>query len=279
LTDLGAILLLLRLLDHYQISRLRVLLYAWNPLVVYETAYAGHLEAVVVLCMVATLLALAKQRVNLAFASLALATSVKLYPALLVAVFARGRVIQCALIFAAVLLCAYAPYLAGGDNILGFLPRYFSDPDEITNMGLPALLFAVLSPTQAGWLLRLVVMGVAAWMFVSQKGDPASHPHTFLQQVYLLVSVHTLLLYPALYPWYLIWLIPLLCVFPSPGWLYFSCASAFVYITWPTPTWVLWLEYAPLYVLLGVELMGRNQALLDQAVPSEAEGLGTNVRL
>ncbi len=254
LMDLGATLLLFRLLDHYQVNRLRALLYAWNPLVVYETAHAGHLEAVVVLCVVAALLAVVKQRVNLAFASLALATSLKLYPALLAAVFARGRVARCVLIFVAVLLCAYAPYLAGGDNILGFLPRYFSDPDEITNLGLPSLLFAVLSPVHAGWILRLVLAGVAASIFVRQEGDPASHSDTFLQQAYLLVSVHTLLLYPALYPWYLVWLIPLLCIFPSPGWLYFSCASSFVYIAWPTPTWVLWLEYTPLYVLLGVEI-------------------------
>jgi alpha-1,6-mannosyltransferase len=254
LADFGATLLLLRLFDHCQVNRLRVLLYAWNPLVVYETAHAGHLEAVVVLCVMAALLAGVKQRVNLACASLALATSVKLYPGLLVVVLARGRVARCALIFAAVLLCAYAPYLAGGDKIIGFLPRYFSDPGEITNLGLPSLLFTVLSPAHAGWLLRLVVVGVAAWMFVRQEGHSAGHPYTFLQQVYLLASVHTLLLYPALYPWYLVWLIPLLCIFPSPGWLYFSCASSFVYITWPTPTWVLWLEYAPLYVLLGGEI-------------------------
>ncbi len=143
-----------------------MLLYAWNPLVVYETAHAGHLEAMVVLCVVAALLAVVKQRVNLAFASLALATSVKLYPGLLAVVLTRGRVARCALIFAAVLLCAYAPYLAGGDKIIGFLPRYFSDPGEITNLGLPSLLFTVLSPAHADWLLRLVVASVAAWMFV-----------------------------------------------------------------------------------------------------------------
>jgi alpha-1,6-mannosyltransferase len=267
LADCGAILLLLRLLDCYQLNRLRILLYAWNPLVVYETAQAGHLETIVVLCVVAALLAAEKQRVNLAFVSLAFATSVKLYPALLAAVFVRGRVGRCVLIFAAVLFCAYAPYLAGSAKILGFLPRYFSDPDEITNLGLPSLLFAVLSPPQAGWILRLIVAGVAVWIFFRSnsawaKSDASGNgggslnlpSRCLLSNAYLLVSVHTLLLYPALYPWYLLWLIALLCIFPSPGWLYFSCASAFVYTTWPTPSWVLWLEYAPLYVLLGVEM-------------------------
>jgi hypothetical protein len=97
------------------------------------------------------------------------------------------------------------------------------------------------------------VLAVAAWMFF-RPAVPGKSKDT-LREVYLLISVHTLLLYPALYPWYLVWLIPLLCFFPSPGWLYFSCASALVYTTWPTPTWALWFEYAPLYVLLGVEMV------------------------
>ena len=286
LADCSAILLLLRLLDCYQLSRLRILLYAWNPLVVYETAQAGHLEAIVVLCVVAVLLAAAKQRVNLALVSLAFATSVKLYPALLAAVFVRGRVGRCVPIFAAVLFCAYAPYLAGSARLLGFLPRYFSDPDEITNLGLPSLLFAVLSPPQAGWILRLVVAGVAVWLCfrsdsawaksaASGNGGVSLTPASpcLLSNAYLLVSVHTLLLYPALYPWYLLWLIAFLCTFPSPGWLYF-CASAFVYTTWPTPPWVLWLEYAPLYVLLGIETLRRGKTSDDCLAVFKTEKLG-----
>jgi len=278
---LGAVLLLLRLLDHCQLNRLRLLLYAWNPLVVYETAQAGHLEVVVVLCTVATLLAVAKARMNLAFASLALATAVKLYPALLIAVFAKGRVGRCTLIFAAILLCAYAPYLAEYDKLLGFLPRYFSDPGEVINLGLPSLLFAVCSPVHTGWILRLVVGGVAAWMFLQSKAvsaesdalqsagvDPRAASLCPLYGAYLLISLHTLLLYPALYPWYLLWLIPLLCIFPSPGWLYFSCASALVYTSWPTPSWVLWLEYAPLYVLLGAETVQRKKCASTNVLPS-----------
>ncbi|MBI3797605.1 MAG: hypothetical protein HY268_11655 [Deltaproteobacteria bacterium] len=289
LADCGAILLLLRLLDGYQLNRLRVLLYTWNPLVVYETAQAGHLEAIVVLCVVAAFLAAAKQRVNLAFMSLAFATSVKLYPALLAAVFVRRRVGRCGLIFAAVLLCAYTPYLAGGAKILGFLPRYFSDPDEITNLGLPSLLFAVLSPVYAGWILRLGVVGVAGWIFFRSDstwmkseaaGNRGASPNppfpSLVGNAYLLVSVHTLLLYPALHPWYLLWLIALLCMLPSPGWLYFSCASALVYITWPTPSWVLWLEYAPLYVLLGVEMMRRWRTSRDFPALLKTERFGTS---
>jgi alpha-1,6-mannosyltransferase len=268
MADLWALWLLTCLLDHYRINRLRALLYAWNPLIVYESAHAGHVDTLMVLCVLATLLAFVRRRVNLAFLSLALATSLKLYPALLAAVLARGKVVQCVLIFLVVLLCVYVPYFGVGEKVIGFLPRFLSDPDEIMNLGLPSLLFAVLPPAQAGWVFRFGVLAVVVWIFfrpeaVAAEGDALESigaglrpaPTTrLLHLVYLLVSVHTLLLYPVLYPWYLSWLIPLLCFFPSPGWLYFSWASAFVYVPWPTPTWVLWLEYAPLYVLLGREV-------------------------
>jgi hypothetical protein len=271
LADLGSLFLLMRLLAHYQVNRLRALLYAWNPLVVYESAHAGHLEPLVVLCVLAATVAFAKQRTNLGFVSLALGTAVKLYPALLVAVLARGKIARCMTIFLAVLVATYLPYLSAGGQLTGFLPRYFSDPDEITNLGLPALLFYLLTPTQAGWVLRLTVVAVAVWMFV-RPGDTAirseaaenagtSSPLTLpdLYRIYLLIGVHTLLLYPALYPWYLVWLIPLLCFFPSLGWFYFSWASSLVYTTWPTPTWALWVEYVPLYLLLRVELASRKE--------------------
>jgi hypothetical protein len=269
LADLGSLFLLMRLLAHYQINRLRALLYAWNPLVVYESAHAGHLEPLVVLCVLAALLAVAKQRTNLGFVSLALGTAIKLYPALLVAVLARGKILRCVTIFAIVLVGTYLPYLSAGGQLAGFLPRYFSDPDEITNLGLPAVLFYFLTPTQAGWVLRLTVVAVAVWIFV-RPGDTIAHDETAesvgtnspltlpdLYRIYLLISIHTLLLYPALYPWYLVWLIPLLCFSPSSGWLYFSWASSLVYTTWPTPTWVLSVEYAPLYALLGRAMMRR----------------------
>ena len=267
LADLGSLFLLMRLLAHYRVNRLRALLYAWNPLVVYESAHAGHLEPLVVLCVLAALLAFAKQRVNFGFVSLALGTAVKLYPALLVAVLAKGMMIRCVTIFSVVLVGTYLPYFSAGEQLAGFLPRYFSDPDEITNLGLPALLVYFLTPTQAGWVLRLTVLTVAAWIFV-RPGDTAARSEAAenagtgslltlpdLYRIYLLISVHTLLLYPALYPWYLVWLIPLLCFFPSPGWLYFSWASSLIYTTWPTPTWVLWVEYVPLYTLLGKEIV------------------------
>lgn len=269
LADCGSLLLLLRLLDHYQVNRLRALLYAWNPLVVYESAHAGHVEPVVVCLVLAALFAAVRQRETLSFISLALATAVKLYPVLLVAVLARGRIGRCVLIFAAVFVCAYLPYLSAGEKLAGFLPRYFSDPDEITNLGLPSLLFSVLSPNQTGWVLRSIVLAMAVWMFVHPYIDPRRGQTSTktevgvkpalrdLYSIYLLISVHTLLLYPALYPWYLSWLIPLLCFFPSPGWLYFSCASSLAYTMWPTPPWVLWLEYVPLYLMLGVEISGR----------------------
>jgi len=77
-------------------------------------------------------------------------------------------------------------------------------------LGLPSLLLNLLPPTPAGWVLRLAVRAVATWVLVRRKGDPLHCPYVSLRQVDLLSSVDTLLLSPALSPWYVNWPVPLL---------------------------------------------------------------------
>jgi hypothetical protein len=59
----------------------------------------------------------------------------------------------------------------------------------------------------------------------------------------------------SMHPWYVLWMIPFLCVLPSPAWLYFSGAVVLYYTEYLNPSgtlpWWAWLgEYGPLYVLL-----------------------------
>jgi hypothetical protein len=75
-----------------------------------------------------------------------------------------------------------------------------------------------------------------------------------------------------LFPWYLLWLLPLLAVFVEPGhllgfrpnpalaWLVFTgtCALAYLFfIDWRVVVWGQVAEYAPLYVLLALPVLPR----------------------
>jgi hypothetical protein len=58
-----------------------------------------------------------------------------------------------------------------------------------------------------------------------------------------------------MHPWYVVWIVPFLCVRPSAAWLWFSGAVTLSYVAYvvapaPLPWWAWLLEYGPFYVLL-----------------------------
>jgi hypothetical protein len=83
LFDVLTLFVLLALLRVYGFDDTRVLIYAWNPLVIFEIAYSGHLESLTVFWMVLALYLNATHKPMLAVASLAISSAIKLYPALL----------------------------------------------------------------------------------------------------------------------------------------------------------------------------------------------------
>jgi uncharacterized membrane protein len=71
------------------------MIYAWNPLVIFEIAYSGHLEGLTVFWMVLALYLNATNRQILGIAALAVSSAIKLYPALLLpALVNRGQRIK-----------------------------------------------------------------------------------------------------------------------------------------------------------------------------------------
>ena len=77
------------------------------------------------------------------------------------------------------------------------------------------------------------------------------------QQYWLVGGV--LLLAPTLFPWYLVWIIPLFCFFPSPAWIVFSVTSVLSYYVlidwwtlgiWRQSDFFMALQYYPFFALL-----------------------------
>ena len=102
-----------------------------------------------------------------------------------------------------------------------------------------ALLFVVLAAV-------LVIIGPRA------RQDPPG----LWRASALAVGAYLLLVPTAMHPWYVVWIVPFLCVRPSPAWLWFSGAvtlsyAAYVVAPAPLPSWAWLLEYGPLYALLA----------------------------
>src|SRR2546427_4315845 len=149
LFDLATLGVLLRLLQRHGSDPQRLVLYAWSPLVVFEFAGSGHVDALMLPFLLLALHARLTARPGSAGVLLGLATLIKLYPAVLVpALYSRGeRRFLCG--FGATLILGYLPYVAGaGARVLGYLPGYFG-PWEDFNGGLRYFLILALSPLTA----------------------------------------------------------------------------------------------------------------------------------
>jgi hypothetical protein len=208
-----------------------VLVYAWHPLVVVELAGSGHLDAVALAATVAALWAAARGREACAAALLGAGTLVKLYPLLLLpAVWRRpARAVGVSL---AVVGAGYALYAREGWAVLGSLPRYVAE-EEFT-AGVRAALDVLLGPLGppgrlAARLLPLAGLAALA-LAVGRWAAPPDRRARWLVGGYLLAA-------PSLFPWYALWMVPLLASAPAWPWLYFSCAVALGYTSFAGPVW------------------------------------------
>lgn len=253
--DLSAIAIMAALLRAYALDPNRLLIYAWNPLVIFEIAYSGHLEGITVFLMLAAFYLTAVRKRTLGIILLAMASAIKLYPGfLLPALLSSGRRIKGAAIFTVAFGLIYLPYVAAGDKMAGFLPVYLKNPYESFNAGLKYLLMHLFpSIGYYALSLSLIIALLAAGGVVLFKEKLKGES---LYYGYILTGCLMVLMPAALHPWYVILIIPFLVFYTSAAWLIFSCAVTLSYLKYVTdqgimPMWVLVCEYVPLLALLA----------------------------
>ena len=264
LFDTLTVLVLLALLQHYGMNLARIIIYAWNPLVIFEIAYSGHLEGLTVFLMVAALYLCAIHKKVPGIIMLAFAAAVKMYPALLLAAFLnRGFRIKGLVAFFVTILLLYLPFIAAGNKISGFLPVYLNNPYESFNLGLKYFLMRLIPGLDyyPASLLFIAVLAMAGLVvFFKNKTDIE-----VLWYAYFLTGLLMILMPASLHPWYVILIIPFLAIYPSPAWLIFTCTVTLSYLKYTSalgiiPTWIFLVEYLPLFALLAAGFILRQYA-------------------
>lgn len=215
----------------------QAVIYAWNPLVLVEVWGTAHLDALALPLIIGAVWAAVRGRRALTGTLLGAGALVKFYPAALLPLLLWGPGFFGGLAaFAAVVAAGYGPSLVAGAAILGSLPRYLSE--EYFNPGLLRSLADVpglAAAAAAVWI---------AWIAVSQREAP-------LVERALWLAAGLTVLSPNVFPWYALWLVPLLAAAPSLAWIAFTgtvaCAYAFfLERPWAVPTWARAVEVAPL---------------------------------
>jgi alpha-1,6-mannosyltransferase len=227
-----AVWLLIKLLIASGLPAERVLIYAWHPLAIWEIAGSGHIEAAAVLLLALALWSRKRDLRALGGAALAGAALIKLFPAVLFAAFYRRWDWKMPLTFAGIVLLAYLPYASVGSGALGFLPVYFQEEGLLHGWGVFPLSLGVRLlglPESSGRVYLLfaaaVLLGVGLWSIFRR---PVSGEDSHLSDAITLVLVFTLLVSPH-YPWYFLWLVPILCFRLYLPALYLTVASFVLY--------------------------------------------------
>ena len=265
------LLILVQLLRRTGRDDRRVLLYAWNPLVLIEIAASGHVDVLGVTLLLLSVLWMIAGHRTAAAAALAAAVLSKLVPLLALPLFwhhygvARGASARNALslqnrwpllLVPALVIAAYGLYGSVGsrlfDGLFAYVSRWrFNDVAFafVLELARAAGLDNGLDHTCAR-LACATAVGVCA-LVAAVMTDP-------LRALFVVVGLFTLLS-PTLHPWYLVWIVAFLPFFPNIAWLALSGLVFLAYEVlarhsslgvWEEQTWVRWAEFAPFYALL-----------------------------
>ena len=254
---------ILKLLTERNIDSRRIILYAWHPLTIVEVAGNGHIDVLGVCLMIGLLLSLEKKRFYVSSIMLALGFLSKIIPILLLPLTAvkvirekpgRYKTSVFLILFFLTIALFSIPYASAGLKIFSGLLIYakawhFND-----------LIHGLISTTlknlqiQSNEYPRLICMSLffsTLFYKLYKESDPL--------RIAFSILCAFLIFTPTLHPWYLLWIIPFFCVFPTISWITFSCVIFLAYNVltnyklsgiWNEESWVLWCEYAPLFLIL-----------------------------
>jgi alpha-1,6-mannosyltransferase len=228
--ELASVALLLSLLTRLRLPRERILIYVWHPLVLWEFAGSGHIDAAAISFLTLALWARQRDAPWLTGGALAAAALVKFFPAIIFAALYRRWDWKMPAAAATTIFIAYVPFLGAGRAVFGFLPGYLSEEGLQDGSGFflwnllrsTAPLIGHLSVVTYVALAAALLASLSIYVVLKDNLDPFISAATVLAAAAMvLVSPH--------YPWYFAWLVPFLCFKAYPSVIYLTVASLLLY--------------------------------------------------
>jgi len=278
--DLTVVCLLIALLRGSSSRIFGLAIYWLNPLLIKEVFNAGHMELVLVVGLLAALLAAGRGLHKTGGMLLGLAAGAKLWPVLWLPLllrhgwttWRRGIGVTIAFAFPAAVLAL--PILLGrldaGSGFTAYAQRWQMNDSAYLLIHEGAKL---LWPGHAQMLARLivaaVVLGVMAFCVrrIRPTLDSLVGGATFITATLFLLS-------PTQFPWYYLWLLPLLALRPMWSLLALTVTLPLYYLRFPMDamghaTWfdygIVWIEFVPVWLLLAWELRRGNRTAFQRS--------------
>jgi hypothetical protein len=276
--DFAAVIMVYLLLKEFALPLEGLFLYAWNPLPIVEFSGSGHSDSGMLFFLLLSIYLLRKRRVASSMVSLALAIWSKLVPLICIPFYLKKASWRSLAILLLALVVLFLPFLdlqvlktsARSVEKLYYRVLAFNASLHYLICFIGKTYFDADLNQWTGPVLRTIFFIFAIFLFFYRK----MKDELDLMRVTFYLMFAALLLATQVHPWYVTWALIFIPFFPKPSILYLSGAVALSYLTyavvpWRERTWVLLVEYVPVYALLALEVIRfRHEGTKTQSIAS-----------
>lgn len=270
--DIATAALLVALLHQCALRVACVMIYWWNPIVTTQLVNVAHMDGVILPFVVAALLFSIRQKPVWASAMLGLAVGAKVWPILLLPVILRpwlrrpARLAAGTLVFGVVAAAMFLPVaITGLDDESGFAA--YSKLWEMNDALFMLILWGfqgLIKLTHIGWigaqaLTRYFTIGVLGlWILWLNREVPTQSTNIPSRAMWAVAALF--LLSPTQFPWYYVWVVPLLVTRVSVPLLLLTVLLPLYYLRFYLSArghkglfdyGVVWIEYVPVWLWLA----------------------------
>ena len=241
-----------------------VLVYAWNPLPLWEYAGNGHIDAASIAFMALAMLAASGRWRRWAGAVLGLAILCKLLPAAVFPAFWRRWDWRTLAGTVVVIAALYAVYTVGaGWHVLGYLPGYAAEEGLDSGSGFFVLRALALFGRLPAWVSKAylaagacLLLALAGYFMLKRPLPIEPGPRILaIGRAGAVLSAATTIVLSPHYPWYVGWLSMFGCFASYRSVLYLSASGVLLYLDpYHRETIIPWLIYGPCFVFVALDL-------------------------
>lgn len=280
ISEIVSLALLIGLLRSLNRSSLWAALYWWNPLITKEVFNSAHMDAFLVPLILSAIWLIINKRQMLSAVMLTLAAGIKIWPLLLLPFSLRPllndpkRLVLTLVCITILSMVVIGPILLFGLGESSGLSAYSQSWQR--NSGLFQVILAIVQlpsmlipAIDANILARIIIAMLLGGLTFYFNRLQIENNERLVQSICWVVAA-LFLLSPTQYPWYTIWLTPLLCLYPQRGLVLLTALMPIYYLRFnqqiPVDFFndvIVWFQYLPVLFLLVYDNWNRS---VDQAI-------------